>query len=139
MRLWRSLTWGCCRFDSPKFGILKKLFNFVEKIRTMTKSIIINYNEADENILMVIFEKFKVTTKNITESEEVTVVRQRLHTKYVQNGTWHTMSDEEKEDAAHAETMMYAQEQPDHHVFSAVESKAYRKQLRQKLTEHAEY
>jgi hypothetical protein len=105
----------------------------------MTKSIIINYNEADENILMVIFEKFKVTTKSITESEEVTVVRQRLHTKYVQNGIWLTMSDEEKEEAAHAETMIYAQEQQDHYVFSLEESNAYRKQLRQKLTTHAEY
>jgi hypothetical protein len=131
--------WGYYKFKSPKFGIWKKLFSFVEKIRTMTKSIIINYNEADENILMVIFEKFKVTTKSITESEEVTVVRQRLHTKYVQNGTWLTMSDEEKEEAAHAETMIYAQEQPDHHVFTPAESKTYRKQLRQKLTEHAEY
>lgn len=104
----------------------------------MTKSIIINYNQADESLLLALFKKFKITTKNLTESEEITVVRQRLYTKYIQNGTWHTMSDEEKVDAAHAETMIYAQGQPEHHVFSPNESKAYRKELRQKLNARAE-
>jgi hypothetical protein len=105
----------------------------------MTKSIIINYHEADENILMAIFKKFRVTTKNIAEADEITVVRQRLQTKYVVDGTWQTMTDDEKEDAAHAETMIYAQEQPSHRVISPDESKAYRKQLRQKLSTHAEH
>jgi hypothetical protein len=36
----------------------------------MTKSIIINYNEADENILMAIFQKFKVKVKPIVSEEK---------------------------------------------------------------------
>ena len=33
----------------------------------MTKSIIITYNEADENVLMVLFEKFKIKTKAVKD------------------------------------------------------------------------
>jgi hypothetical protein len=36
----------------------------------MTKSIIINYNEADENTLMAIFQKFKVKIKPIVSEEK---------------------------------------------------------------------
>ena len=46
--------------------ITGSLFNFVEKNwKNMTKSIIINYSEADESVLMGIFKKFKVRIQPI--------------------------------------------------------------------------
>jgi hypothetical protein len=104
----------------------------------MTKSIIINYSEADESLLMAFFKRLKITIK-VFEPTEATVIKQRLHDKYAIDGSWETMGDDEKVDAAHAETMIYAQEQPDYHVFSVAESKEYRAQLRQKLTQYAEH
>ena len=103
----------------------------------MAKSILISYNEADESFLMALFKKLKVKTLSAPKSE-IEIVRQRLHNKYVVNNKWATMNDEEREDAAHAETMLYAQEQPDHHVYTVAETKAFRAKLRQKLTVDAD-
>ena len=102
----------------------------------MTKSIIISYEEADENLLLALFKKLKVKTLTLPTTE-IEVVRQRLSEKYVVNGTWATMDEEEREDAAHAETMIFAQEQPDYHVYSVDETKAQRLKMRQKLTQYA--
>jgi hypothetical protein len=102
----------------------------------MTKSITISYEENDESFLLDLFKKLKIKTLRSPISE-IEVVRQRLSEKYVVNGTWNTMDEEEKEDAAHAETMIFAQEQPDYNVYSVAETKAQRLKLRQKLTEYA--
>ena len=102
----------------------------------MTKSITISYEEADESLLLALFKKLKVKTLTPPTSE-IEVVRRRLHDKYVVNGTWTTMDEEEREDAAHAETMIFAQEQPDYHVYSIAETKAQRLKMRQKLTQYA--
>ena len=91
----------------------------------MTRSITISYEEADENLLLELFKKLKVKTLT-SPTSEIEVVRQRLSEKYVVNGTWATMDEEEREDAAHAETMIFAQEQPDYHVYSVDETKAQR-------------
>ncbi len=104
----------------------------------MTKSILISYNEADESFLMALFKKLKVKTLSAPKSE-IEIVRQRLHDKYIVNNKWATMSEEEREDAAHAETMLYAQEQPNYHVYTAAETKAFRAKLRQKLTANADH
>ena len=98
----------------------------------MVKNITIAYNEADESLLLALFSKFKI--KILSPDTEITVVRQRLHDKYVVNGTWATMKDEDREEAAHAETMIYAKEQPDYHVYTVAETKAHRAKLRQQLT-----
>ena len=105
----------------------------------MTKSIIITYDEADESFLMAFFKKIKVRTETIGPESEIKVVRQRLHDKFVTTGLWANMNDEEREDAAHAETMMFAEEQPDYHVYTADESKNYRSELRKKLTTDADH
>ena len=104
----------------------------------MTKNILISYNEADESFLMALFKKLKVKTLSASKSE-IEIIRQRLHHKYVVNNKWATMSEEEREDAAHAETMLYAQEQPDHHVYTSAETKAFRAKLRTKLTTNADH
>lgn len=106
----------------------------------MTKSIIITYKEADENFLMTFLKKMKVKTSVVSnsDSDEITIVRQRLHDRYVVSGEWSQMSDEDREDAAHAETMIYAREQPDHHVFSIKETEAYFKNFEKKLRVNAD-
>lgn len=104
----------------------------------MTKSITISYDEVDESFLMSLFEKLKIETLT-TQPSEIAVIRQRLYDKYIVNHTWSSMNDEEREDAAHAETMIFAQEQPDYHVFSIAETKAKRAELRQQLTQYANY
>ena len=105
----------------------------------MAKSIIITYNEADESLLMALFQKFKIKTKTVQPQSEIETVRQRLHDKFVVSGEWVKMSDEEREDAAHTETMIFGQEQPDYHTFTAKESQDYRSNLRKKLTTHADH
>ncbi len=102
----------------------------------MTKSITISYEEADEVFLLNLLKKLKVKTLTLPTSE-IEVVRQRLHEKYVVNGTWATMDEDAREDAAHAETMIFSQKQPDYHVYSVAETKAQRLKMRQKLTQYA--
>jgi hypothetical protein len=55
----------------------------------MTKSIKVNYEEADS---------------------EIGLIRKRLHNKYVLTGKWSQMNDDAREDAAHAETLIYRRE-----------------------------
>ena len=111
----------------------------MKKIKEMRKSIIITYNEADESLLMALFQKFKIKTKTVQPESEIETIRQRLHDKFVVSGEWANMTDEEREDATHAETMIYGQEQADHHTYTAVESQDYRSKLREKLTSHAKH
>ena len=118
---------------------IEKVLNLCSKLNKMTKSIIITYNESDESLLMAFFKKIKVKTETLQPKSEIETIRKRLYNKYVVTGLWVNMNDEEREDAALAETMIYAQEQPDYHVYSEAESKNYRAKLRKKLTTHADY
>ena len=77
--------------------------------------------------------------ETLQPKSEIETVRQRLHDKYVVTGLWANMNDDEREDAAHAETIIYTQAQPDYRVYSETESKNYRAKLRKKLTTHADY
>ncbi len=104
----------------------------------MTKSIIITYKETDESFLMTFLKKMKVKTTAMSDSDEITAVRQRLHDKYVVPGVWSEMSDEDQVDAAHAETMIYAREQLDHQVFTIQETELYFKNLEKKLRTNAD-
>ena len=45
-----------------------------------------------------------------TDSLDDSIIRERLHNKYVLNGQWHAMNLEEKEDASLLETMLYLEE-----------------------------
>ena len=106
----------------------------------MTKSITITYQEADEGLLMAFFKRLKIainSEKEADDDHEIEVVRQRLHEKYVVNGLWEKMDDEEREDAAHVESMIYAKEQPDYKVYSVSETETYLEKLRSKLAENA--
>ncbi len=105
----------------------------------MKKRIIITYDEADENFLMTFFKKLKVKTKALDPKTQVEIVKKRLHDKYVLTGEWTTMTEEERENAAHAETMIFNQEQPEHHVYSAEDTKSYRQKMRKKLLENANH
>jgi hypothetical protein len=106
----------------------------------MTKSITITYQEADEKLLMAFFKRLKIATnseKKMDVDPEVEVVRKRLYDKYVVTGQWAKMNDEEREDAAHVESMIYAKEQPDYMVYSVSETNAYLMNLRSKLMDNA--
>ena len=109
----------------------------------MKETAVIEFDVRDRDVLMAIFERFKVTFKTKGTqtkkplSKEDKAIQQRLHTKFVVTGLWENMNDEEREDAAHAESMIYAQEQPDYEVYTPEQTKAYLTELRQKLT-HAD-
>ena len=94
------------------------------------------------------FNRLKIPFQNIEkdtaplddpESEETLWVRNQLTEKYVKTGAWDTMDDDDRQDAALGEMMLFSQAQPDYHVFTAAESKAYRTQLRQKLMSDAKH
>lgn len=76
----------------------------------MKETAIIEFDVQDKDVLMSIFERFKVVfiPKKMTEIDDETVyVKAKLHAKYVQTGLWQSMDDEERIDAAHAETLIY--------------------------------
>ncbi len=75
----------------------------------MTKNVSISFNAEDENVLMAIFKKFNIKIKSSKKSEDE-IIQQRLNDKYVLTGIWSTMSSEDREDAAHAETLIYRKE-----------------------------
>jgi hypothetical protein len=56
--------------------------------------------------------------QNETESDVVrtAAIRERLRLKYVVTDEWLTMDDEERQDAALLEGMLYDKEQPDYEV-----------------------
>ncbi len=78
----------------------------------MIKTLVIEFNEQDENVLLQIFEKFEVKVTTTLSGEEFEAqleqetIRENLRQKYVLTGEWETMSLEEKEDAALYEKMM---------------------------------
>jgi hypothetical protein len=102
----------------------------------MTKSITITYKEADEGLLMAFFKRLKIainTEKKTDDDHEIEVVRKRLHDKYVVTGQWAKMNDEEREDAAHAETLIYSKEQGEEYLTQA-ESDAFLKEMETELS-----
>lgn len=78
----------------------------------MKETAIIEFDVKDKDVLMTIFERFKVVFKSKTEIEtnEELAVRAALNAKYVQTGLWQKMDDEERMDAAHAETLIFRKE-----------------------------
>jgi hypothetical protein len=55
---------------------IKKESNFVllKKLKTMTKSITITFNEADESLLMALFKKFKIKTQSADQSIKISSI-----------------------------------------------------------------
>jgi hypothetical protein len=102
----------------------------------MTKSITITYQEADEGLLMAFFNRLKIAIvfdKKTGTDSEIEEVRKRLHDKYVVTGQWSKMDDEVREDAAHAETLIYRREQGEEYL-SKVEADAFLRELETELT-----
>ena len=81
----------------------------------MTKTMIIEYQERDENVLLEIFRRFNVKNrfKNADEpvlSEEAKWVKKQLHLKYVETGLWYKMDDDARERATLSELMLWNDE-----------------------------
>jgi hypothetical protein len=78
----------------------------------MTKTMIIHFDEKDENFLLTFFKKMKVVAQqlpqNNDESSEPDWVKQQLQNKYVKSGKWNTMSDDARQDAVLVEMMAYS-------------------------------
>ncbi len=97
---------------------------------------IIDAIESEKVLLKILKTAKKVTEEGLRASTptEITIVQQRLHNKYVVNGTWDKMDEEAREDATHAEIMLYAKEQPDYYLYTVEQTKAHRAKLKQQLT-----
>jgi hypothetical protein len=78
----------------------------------MTKTMIIRFDEKDENFLLTFFKKMKVVAQqlpqNNDEGSESDWVKQQLQNKYVKSGKWNTMSDDARQDAVLVEMMAYS-------------------------------
>ena len=65
-----------------------------------------------ERVLQFLYHEriaFSVEPSSAVTTEDL-VIRERLHNKYVRTNEWNTMSLEEKEDAAHLESMLFLEE-----------------------------
>ena len=58
------------------------------------------------------------------EDLETITIRERLTDKYVKTGEWENMDEEQREDAAFVEMMLYSKEDPDNAYYSEEESNA---------------
>jgi hypothetical protein len=78
----------------------------------MTKTMIIRFDEKDENFLLTFFKKMKVVAQqlphNNDEGSESDWVKQQLQNKYVKSGKWNAMSDDARQDAVLVEMMAYS-------------------------------
>lgn len=79
----------------------------------MKETAIIEFDVRDRDVLMTIFERFKVafkSKKTVESDDETLYVKGQLQAKYASTGLWDRMDDEERMDAAHAETLIYRKE-----------------------------
>lgn len=78
----------------------------------MTKTLIIKFDEKDENFLLTFFKKMRVEAQQLPKiddnDKEMVWVKQRLSEKYFQSGKWDTMSDDVRQDAVLVEMMSYS-------------------------------
>jgi hypothetical protein len=92
----------------------------------MTKSLIIEFNEQDENRLFSLFKELKVKIKTLDETfVERSWVQNELKKKYVQTGEWASMDDDNRQDAVLAEMMLFERQSPDYGVLNERETKDF--------------
>lgn len=92
----------------------------------MTKSLIIEFNEQDENRLFSLFKELKVKIKTLDETFiERSWVQNELTKKYVQTGEWASMDDENRQDAVLAEMMLFERQSPDYGILNEKETKDF--------------
>ena len=105
----------------------------------MTKSLIIEFDPKDENLLLALFKKLKVKsmtvslTNNNDDLEEQAFVQNALHQKYVETGEWAQKTDDERQDLALAEMMRYEQQRSDYKIMTAQESETFYTSLKKQL------
>ncbi len=92
----------------------------------MTKSLVIEFNEQDENRLLSFFKELKVKIKSLDETVlERTWIQNELSEKYVKTGKWAAMDDDNRQDAVLAEMMLYERQNPDYGVLNEEETKDF--------------
>lgn len=92
----------------------------------MTKSLIIEFNEQDENRLLSFFKELKVKIKTLDDtSVERSWVQNELTKKYVQTGEWASMDDENRQDAVLAEMMLFERQSSDYGILNEIETKDF--------------
>ena len=102
----------------------------------MTEQAIIEFDVRDKDVLMAIFERFKVhftPKKERAADNEDAVIKARLHVKYVETNLWQTMSDDDREDAAHAETLLLRSEKGEDAYLNAAETRDFLNQIEAEL------
>ena len=78
----------------------------------------------------VITKDFALDTEGVDEEEQKRVwVQNQLFDKYVKNGEWGKMDDEERQDASLAEMMYYNRMHSDYAVLSEEEAEDFLQQL----------
>jgi hypothetical protein len=92
----------------------------------MTKSLVIEFNEQDENRLLTLFRELKVKIKTLDDTFiERSWVQNELTNKYVKTGQWASMNDDDRQDAALAEMMLFERQSPDYGVLNEEETKNF--------------
>ena len=61
------------------------------------------------------------------------IIQSRLLKKYVETGEWDAMNDDERQDAALLERMLFDKEQPNREVYSEIETKEFLANLKKEL------
>jgi hypothetical protein len=64
---------------------------------------------------------------------KTTAIRERLRLKYVVSGEWATMNEDDRQDAALLEAILYNKEQPDYTVYSEADTKSFFNDLKKQL------
>jgi hypothetical protein len=72
-------------------------------------------------------------TLNDEDTIRIDAIRERLRLKYVINGEWAKMDDEERQDASLLEGMLYDKEQQNYETNSETDTKEFYKTLKKEL------
>lgn len=86
-----------------------------------------------ETVLSFLRQKKVPFTLNDEDALRTEAIRERLRLKYVVNGEWANMDDDDRQDAALLEGMLYDKEQPDYEVYSEAEAKDFYTNLKKQL------
>jgi hypothetical protein len=86
-----------------------------------------------ETVLSFLRQKKVPFTLNDEDTLRTEAIRERLRLKYVVNGEWASMDDDDRQDASLLEGILYDKEQPDYEVYSEAETKDFYTNLKQQL------
>jgi hypothetical protein len=86
-----------------------------------------------ETVLSFLRQKKVPFTLNDEDVLRTAAIRERLRLKYVVNGQWAKMDDDDRQDASLLEGMLYDKEQPDYEVYSETDTKDFYTNLKKQL------